>query len=1288
MFPKFRYQLTICCKAFAVLGFTFLYIASSAQSVDLLTGRANVSVPLYTIEYGGVAIPISMWHHGSSVMVEEGEGSCGIGWNLSVGGSVHRQVRSLPDDYQKEDDDRSGWLFGQNAISVSNFSPSSDDTLTSCSDETNDYDYINGRGYTLDTEPDLFRFSAPGLSGEFVFDASGTPRLLSWQDLNFTVDQNANGQITKFTIITNLGMKYEFGQTDVITRLTRKGTPIAVRFFRSARFYYMKEISYATTWYLTKITNTATGISATFSYGNKGESIGNSYVASIQSSTNQQDTLYYLRDKYIGKQLNRVTLGAYTAKLSWGNGVLNAFTVETTGFSEKVGFDFIYRGFRSSTDNTPSVVRYFLKEIVEKNSCQPSPEYSFEYQSVNMTGSGGMEGAIPTVVFPWETLRQQDFWGQYNAQSANKNVPKVYYYASESNETRFRIETLSGPTLTETLTGDNRSVTSSSANFGALKAINYPRGGRTEFTYEANTYYDASDNASHTGPGFRVTKVVIYGGGAAYGKATGDTSGEFSIQRDYEYKKIDGSTSGLLTYPAVFTIATNDTLARADQLLGQPSEVLYGRVIEKIRGKGSVVYEYDLPCMYPCSTGTWTRIARSTCTSNPGKMKTGRYTFPFAPHTNVERGFLRKVSNFDSAGVLTGQRRLNYGTLSVSNLDVYGLRFERLAYGFHFSKYTVSTGKTKVLLQEVVVDIGEEGVADSSVVTTSYYYNSNDLMDSIRTVDAHGTAVTERIRYAKNYAALTYLSPTDPASIALRELNMTNRHGEVIERTRRMQAGGGSYTVTGSSLTLYKVFGTRTLPWQTLSFPQLSGFSSTKISGNNLSIHQGYRLLSTVEEYDAAGRAVSITDEKKNATALWTRDNYVLVPGASVSNAKKSQCAYEGFEFLSGQGFGNGTAEAWTGENGRNLTSSSPATSSTIQKKGTQYKVSCMVKGSSQTTLTFKAVAGGADVSGSTVTLSYTSGMVNTWVYLEGVMNVASAPASFQTQLSSTAAVIVDDIISIPAMASISIVTSKPFVGILSRTDNRGNTDRVTYDSQGRQVNTFDRKNNLVENREYLVSRPLGLPRSPGFKLSSSNSHKVGVESKFSALLNDCVPYTYTWSITNRLGTVVATSSDSTITYAFAGPGQHNVRLTINSATYGSKVWEEAICVDYDDPAFGLKLLGNTSSIIYSCDLNPSRTFSVYKLPNGVHPPQSDSYRTVSFAWFTRPNSGSAWTVVPNATSGSLTYSHTGAYQMKCEITFSYFISLELNDPHCNASPATGFQATRSMSYIVNSPCP
>lgn len=181
---------------------SFLVYGSLAQSVDPLTGRAVVNLPLGEISFKDLSVGVNLAHHGTSLKVNEGPGDAGMGWSVYVGGSVMREVRGLPDEINTAA--RKGWLHNSNAQAIQNQTFTADDNLAIATDETSDWNFINGRGYQQDTEPDVYYFQAPGLSGKFILGADGLPKLIPFQDLSVTFTTSS------IIIRTNSGVTYTF----------------------------------------------------------------------------------------------------------------------------------------------------------------------------------------------------------------------------------------------------------------------------------------------------------------------------------------------------------------------------------------------------------------------------------------------------------------------------------------------------------------------------------------------------------------------------------------------------------------------------------------------------------------------------------------------------------------------------------------------------------------------------------------------------------------------------------------------------------------------------------------------------------------------------------------------------------------------------------------------------------------------------------------------------------------------------------------------------------------------
>lgn len=75
---------------------------SSFQKVNFLpvsnyTGRANIEIPFYSIDLGGIKIPIGLSYNTSGVKLNDVASSVGLNWSLNAGGMISKMVRGIDD---------------------------------------------------------------------------------------------------------------------------------------------------------------------------------------------------------------------------------------------------------------------------------------------------------------------------------------------------------------------------------------------------------------------------------------------------------------------------------------------------------------------------------------------------------------------------------------------------------------------------------------------------------------------------------------------------------------------------------------------------------------------------------------------------------------------------------------------------------------------------------------------------------------------------------------------------------------------------------------------------------------------------------------------------------------------------------------------------------------------------------------------------------------------------------------------------------------------------------------
>jgi len=68
------------------------------NNVSLYTGQPSIDIPIYTINFDGMEIPISISYNTGGIKVEEDATSIGLGWSLNIGGQITRTNHGAPDE--------------------------------------------------------------------------------------------------------------------------------------------------------------------------------------------------------------------------------------------------------------------------------------------------------------------------------------------------------------------------------------------------------------------------------------------------------------------------------------------------------------------------------------------------------------------------------------------------------------------------------------------------------------------------------------------------------------------------------------------------------------------------------------------------------------------------------------------------------------------------------------------------------------------------------------------------------------------------------------------------------------------------------------------------------------------------------------------------------------------------------------------------------------------------------------------------------------------------------------
>jgi|GEM_PF-2656992 len=222
--------------------------------INYNNGLPQINLPIVTVKEGELQLPIALQYHPAGVKVEEVASWVGLGWSLSAGGVINRQVIGGPDESYAGNGGQKGQIpttayfntrtgyYADKGFRA--FLPllvcSPPSLVTNINQGTRlGNEFLAAALGIKDTEPDLFTFNVAGYTGKFYFDTLQRVHLIPQQDVQIEVDFNNNSrQFTTWRLITPDGIRYHFGENNTYeTSRTGAGSqayPLSVAELRSS----------------------------------------------------------------------------------------------------------------------------------------------------------------------------------------------------------------------------------------------------------------------------------------------------------------------------------------------------------------------------------------------------------------------------------------------------------------------------------------------------------------------------------------------------------------------------------------------------------------------------------------------------------------------------------------------------------------------------------------------------------------------------------------------------------------------------------------------------------------------------------------------------------------------------------------------------------------------------------------------------------------------------------------------------------------------------------------------
>ena len=519
-------------------------------SSNLNGGTMEYAVPVYTIEDRDFTIPIALNYSSGGFRPNQQTGEAGLGWTLLAGGAITREIVGIDD-------------MATGGCNYSTGVPA-DSLLYNLSidivyDGVGKYPKVTGS--TGEASSDVYHFTMPGHSGNFVFDHTSHGYLAYWTNsgagsYHITYDLTYHS----FTVVTGDGYEYRFGHhvfddstvERTFSRLAKENGENAVLLLDSQKTIV--------TWLLDRIKAPNgrtvhflyTGHSPSMNIPQEGDDVITTF-GTVHQKVNDVD--YYKKASITSvKYLKRIVVDSTSvsktvASFTWTRQAtkeVNSSTLTQYGDlvvpTRKLSGIFITRGGQTLRQATLSYTAWGTRPLLSNISVADYGSYSFLYET-----------STPTP--PDVTTNEVDFWGFYNGKGADETNYSPMYVDENNNESIQSNATFRNPDWQY-------------AKQGMLTRITYPTGGYTNIQYEANRASKIVLRRKSGGDGGGLQPAdptimdiqnflpslfdysIIFGtstecgGVRVYSLSDSDLTGKTET-RVFHYTKADGSSSGI-----------------------------------------------------------------------------------------------------------------------------------------------------------------------------------------------------------------------------------------------------------------------------------------------------------------------------------------------------------------------------------------------------------------------------------------------------------------------------------------------------------------------------------------------------------------------------------------------------------------------------------------------------------------------------------------------------------------------------------------------------------------------
>lgn len=1046
--------------------------------VDYSTGLAKISVPIYTIQLRDYSFPISVDFHASGRTTAQNFSPLGMNWALMANGLISLEVRGR----------RDGTTNSHLEKSPTDLLP-----ITSHYDDVTSIDPENTNAALIkDTEYDIYTLSINGISAKFIIRNNNVEYITYCP---YKIEPNAGGA---FKVTDEKGIVYVFGSDgsgNGIGEGDQSGgggdswyiASITMPSGSAIKFKYNSMYLPPQGW----LGKNRTGIDqlAIKDYphyndqSSTGKSVFDAYYPPTSVPTHQNPT-------------NGDTYSlAYLKQIDFDNGTI-AFSYDSSATN------FLLRRIKVTSSQSTVVknAEFFYYQVpgtnvtLFNNNSMTIQQISFEDGSNNLVEKYGFE-YYPGVTGEdmYSFLRSKDWWGYCNGTTGS-----AYHYPFSTFTIALDQQPGGAPPNSNYNAGGSESV--KTPNFaaklpGMIKAIHYPTGGTSVFTYEPNVFQSQVNGPpTMEGPGLRIRQILSYDGlghktGKYYEYPVGyilrqpTTNDYFTTNYSILINHFPNSTSYTADFIGSFRQVTlsSDPMPEAQVSLRYP--VYYSQVTEydiaEDGGKnGRTIYYYSLP----------SANSNSNSCSPPGNgsfFGDGSFyprVFSFSEWSQP-RYEGKEVQRYDaSTNTYKPVTRTMMGYTKLKEVNI------PQTYIYKYIHFLVESNNfpltTDYYQYKAVMDPNYNWTVYSLLDKTISCAIMKPSGESTSTFDNNGTELQDTVHYY--YDNLTHLNPTRtqrttsdgktithymiyppdyPAGTAFIDGLMTRHMWTPVIEDVGVQKVLGVDKVVSGSVTSYQGSAPYQVAKLELAAPlDIASFkfsnrpvNTLPTSGTATAFVQDSRYVQkvTFNNYDSKNNPLTITPTDNTPVSYIWGYNQVY-PIAHVKNAVNSSIFYTGFEETEGN---STTGDAWAG----------------LYSRTGGYS---------------RALTG---LQNGSYLLSYWQKSGTVWIYQSSTVTVSTG--AYTISLAGQ----VDEVRFYPSNAQMVTYTYAPLVGMTSQSDIKHLPTFYEYDAAQRLLHVRDKDKNVVKKYEYSILNP------PYY-----STQRIATVTK-----NDCDPLVYLGSAVN-----------------------------------------------------------------------------------------------------------------------------------------------------------------------------